>query len=191
MTEREIERIFEETGVLQTGHFLLTSGRHSDKYMQCAKIQQYPWHMEALAKAAADGLPAADIVISPAVGAVIAGYEIARQLNIKNAFAERADGKMALRRGFAVQPGQRVIVVEDTVTTGGTVKEIIELVEQNGGTVAAVAALVDRSNGAVNFGVPFRAAYTADVKSYDADVCPLCKGGGVPLESHGSRRLGR
>jgi len=173
------------------GHFLLTSGRHSDKYMQCAKIQQYPWFMEELASSICSEFSSdkVDMVVSPAVGGIIMGYELARQLKVRNAFAERVEGKMALRRDFTIPEGARVIVAEDVVTTGGSVMEVIELVRQAGAVLAGVAVLVDRSGGKIDFGAKLAAAYTAEVISYSADDCPICKAGEIPLIKPGSRNL--
>ena len=155
MTREEILELFTKTDVLKTGHFLLTSGLHSDKYLQCAQLLQYP---EATEKAIAElannfkdkGI---ETVVGPAMGGIIISYEMARQLGAKAIFTEREDGKMALRRGFAIKPGEKILVVEDVVTTGGSVKEVISLVKELGGEVVAVAALVDRSGGKVDFGV--------------------------------------
>ena len=191
MISRErIEEILKETDVLQTGHFQLTSGRHADKYMQCAKILQYPNHtgevLKNVSKAFEDAK--AEIVIAPAIGGILVAYELARQLNIKNLFAEREDGKMTLRRGFSIPEGARVIVAEDVITTGGTVFEIIDLVKAQGGIPVGVGLIVDRSGGKIDFGIPTYAAYTAEIISYEAGECPLCKQG-IPVVKPGSRKL--
>ncbi|MDR1914509.1 MAG: orotate phosphoribosyltransferase [Clostridiales bacterium] len=185
-----VEHIFKETGVLLTGHFLLTSGRHSDKYMQCAKILQYPHYAAELTKhlALAFADDEIDAVIGPAIGGIILAYELARQLGVKNLFAERESGKMSLRRGFSLEKGSRVVIAEDTITTGGTVREVIELVRENGGIVAGVASLADRSMGQVDFESKFISVYTADVKNWAPDICPLCAEGRVPLVKPGSRK---
>jgi len=191
MQKQRIEQILKESGVLMQGHFQLTSGRHSDKYMQCAKILQFPWFATELVGylAAAFENDAADMVIAPAVGGVIIGYELARQLNVKNAFAERVDGVMTLRRDFAIPTGAKVIIAEDVVTTGGSVQEVIQLVKDAGAQLAGVALLVDRSGGKVDFGTKTIATYTAEVLSYEADECPICKEGKLPLVKPGSRSL--
>lgn len=190
LTNEEILQAFDKTGGILKGHFLLTSGRHSDTYMQCAKLFVDPEESERLCKDLAARLTEfrADAVVSPAVGGIIMGYEVARQLKVKNLFAERVDGKMTLRRGFELPANSRVIVVEDVVTTGGSVKEVIELVKASGSTVVAVASIVDRSNGKVDFGYPYRALLTMEVVSYEADACPLCKTG-MPAYKPGSRGL--
>jgi orotate phosphoribosyltransferase len=129
----------------------------------------------------------AEYVVSPAIGGIIMGYETARCLGVKNFFAERVDGKMLLRRGFELPQGAKVIVVEDVVTTGGSVREVIELMRTLGGRVQAVASIVDRSNGAVDFGVPYCALLPMDIRSYEPQECPLCKAGNAPLYKPGSR----
>ena len=190
MTNEEILEVFKQTEGILKGHFLLTSGRHSDTYMQCAKLFVDPEKSEMLCKELAEILREfkADVVVSPAVGGIIMGYEVARQLKAKNFFAERVDGKMTLRRGFALEKGSRVIVVEDVVTTGGSVKEVIQLVKDAGCEVVAAASIVDRSNGKVDFSVPFRALLSMEVISYEADECPICKQG-IPIYKPGSRNL--
>lgn len=190
LTKAEILQAFEKTGGILKGHFLLTSGRHSDTYMQCAKLFVDPFESERLCKDLAIKLVEfnADAVVAPAVGGIIMGYELARQLKVKNFFAERVDGKMALRRGFALKKGMRLIVAEDVVTTGGSVREVIVLAEQAECKVVAVASVVDRSNGQVEFGYPYRALLSMDVVSYEANECPLCKSG-IPAVKPGSRNL--
>lgn len=190
-SQQQAEQILQETGVLLNGHFILTSGKHSAQYMQCARILQYPAHTETLIKGLADAFHGdnIDVVIGPAMGGVIIAYELARQLGAKNLFAEREDGKMTLRRSFAVEKGQRVLVAEDVITTGGSVREVMDVVCEGGGVVAGVAILVDRSMGQADFGVKTKAAYTADIVAYDAADCPLCKAGGLPAVKPGSRTL--
>lgn len=190
LTDKQILEAFHRTEGILHGHFLLTSGRHSDTYMQCAKLFADPKESEILCEELAERLKSfkADVVLSPAVGGIIMGYEVARKLGVKNYFAERVEGKMTLRRGFALVPGSKVIVVEDVVTTGGSVKEVIALARAAGCEVVAAASIVDRSNGAVDFGVPYKALLTMEVKSYEADDCPLCKDGSVPYKP-GSRGL--
>ncbi len=189
LTEKEIIEIFKKTGVMNKGHFLLTSGKHSDTYMQVSRIFEHPEYAEMLCKELKgkfDVTP--DIVIGPAIGAIQMSYETARQLGALCYFAEREDGKMTLRRGFHIEKGQKVLVVEDVITTGGTVKEVIELVNALGGEVVGVASIVDRSKGQVSFGVPFRAVYSAVIKSWEADECELCKQG-LPITKPGSRKV--
>ena len=188
MTREEKIKLLEDAQVLQTGHFRLTSGRHSDKYMQCARVFEDAKCAEPICKDIADAFrdEKIDLVIGPAIGGVIITYEVARQLGVRNIFAERENGVMTLRRGFAIQPGARVLVVEDTITTGGSVKEVIALVKEKGGVVVGVGSVVDRSNGAVDFGVPLHAAVSLEVVSYEEGDCPLCRQG-LPITKPGSR----
>ena len=188
MNKQEILEIFKDTGVMLEGHFLLTSGRHSDKYMQCAKLFKDASISEMFAKELAKKFDGIDIVVGPAVGGIILAYEVSRQLGVPNIFAERENGAMALRRGFSIEKGDRVLVVEDVVTTGGSVKEVIALLESMGAIVAGVGSIVDRSNGQVNFGVPFKSVLSMEVVSYPADDCPLCKQG-IPAVKPGSRNI--
>lgn len=192
LTDEQILQAFHKTGGVLKGHFLLTSGRHSDTYMQCAKLFVDPAESEKLCADLADRLRdlKVDAVVSPAVGGIIMGYELARQLKVKNYFTERVEGKMALRRGFELHSGMNVIVAEDVVTTGGSVKEVIDLVSSIGCNVSAVASIVDRSNGKVQLGVPYRALLTMEVVSYEQDECPLCKQG-LPAVKPGSRGLNK
>ena len=191
LTIERAEEILTKTEALLTGHFLLTSGKHSDKYMQCAKVLQYPNYAEELLKDIADSFKDdnVDVVVAPATGGIIVGYELARQLGCKNIFAERENGEMKIRRGLEIEKGMRVIVAEDVTTTGGTVQEIIDLMTCLGAEVVGVALLVDRSKGAVDFKVKTRSAYVADVVAWEADNCPLCKEGKSPAVKPGSRGL--
>lgn len=191
LTQEEMLKIFEKTGGILKGHFILTSGRHSDTYMQCAKLFVDPKASELLCKSLAEKLDGEkiDLVISPAVGGILMGYEMARQLGVNNIFAERENGAMTLRRGFALPENANVLVVEDVVTTGGSVKEVIELVKERGCNVTAVASIVDRSNGKVDFGVKFVNLISMDVVSYEPSECPKCKEGKTPAVKPGSRGL--
>lgn len=191
LSKERVEEILKESGVLMEGHFLLTSGRHSNKYMQCARILEQPHFTKEIGKHLAEHFKdeKVDIVIGPAMGGIIMSYEVARQLGCRNLFAEREDGKMALRRGFNIPKGARVVVAEDVVTTGGSVQEVIDIVKEQGGEVIGVAVLVDRSNGTVDFGTRFVPAYRADVVSYEAEACPICQKGDVELVKPGSRKL--
>lgn len=192
MTREEKIALLEEADVLQTGHFRLTSGRHSDKYMQCARVFEYGKYSEAICGDIADAYKDknVELVIGPAVGGIIISYEVARQLGVRNIFAERENGVMTLRRGFTIEPGTRVLVVEDTITTGGSVKEVIALVKEKGGEVIGVGSVVDRSNGAVDFGVPLHAAVSMEVVSFEEADCPLCKQG-LPIVKPGSRNFAK
>lgn len=190
MDKQRIIKIFKESGVLMEGHFLLTSGRHSDRYMQCAKVFEYPEYTQELAQGLALNFrdDKVDIVIGPAIGGIILSYEMARCLGARSIFAERENGAMTLRRGFGIPKGSRVLVVEDVVTTGGSVKEVIDLVRNIGGEVVGVGILVDRSNGRVDFGVKFSSLLAMEVKSYDPKDCPLCLDK-MPIIKPGSRNI--
>ena len=187
--ERVLE-IFKEAGVLLEGHFLLTSGRHSNRYLQCAKIFRNTRYSEELCAALADYYrnDGVEVVIGPAMGAVQMEYEVSRSLGCENFFAERENGAMTLRRGFAVQPGQKVLLVEDVITTGGSVREVMDLVKAAGGEVVGVGSIVDRTGGKIDFGVPFHAVISLDVESWEADECPLCKAGAPAPYKPGSRK---
>lgn len=189
LTHEEAVKIFTEAGALLNGHFILTSGRHSNQYMQCALVLQYPDCTEKLARHLAEKFREENIevVIGPAMGGIIVAYEVARQLGVPGIFTERKDGVMQLRRGFEIKPGQRVLVVEDVVTTGGSVREVMEVVEKMGGIVAGVGVLVDRSGGSIDFGVRKEAVLTMHIESWEADSCPLCKSGRMPAVKPGSR----
>lgn len=191
MSEKDVKQMFEKSGALLEGHFILTSGRHSDRYMQCALVLQYPEYTEALARELAAGFKDSriDVVAGPAMGGIIVAYEVARQLGVRSIFCEREEGRMTLRRGFTINPGERVLVVEDVITTGGSVKEVIEVIRSLGGEVAGVAVLVDRSGGKVDFGVPVRTTLTMDIQSYPPEQCPLCKEGKLVAVKPGSRDL--
>lgn len=188
MTKEEIIAVFKDKGVMLEGHFLLTSGRHSDRYMQCAKLFQYPKISEAVCANLAEKMAGfgADVVVGPAIGGIILAYEMSRQLGARNIFAEREDGKMTLRRGFTVQLGERAIVTEDVVTTGGSVKEVIELLNGLGVQTLAVGCIVDRSEGAVDFGIPLFSVLSMKIESYEPGDCPICQTG-IPAVKPGSR----
>lgn len=190
LSEKEIYDVFLKTGALLHGHFLLTSGRHSDKYFQCAKVLQYPEYMEKICAKIVEHFNDYDIdtVISPAIGGIIVGQEVARQLNKRSVFAEREDKNLTLRRGFSLKRGENVLVCEDVVTTGGSVFEVIEIVKEQGANVAGVGLIVDRSNGKVNFGFPQFSAIKLEVVSYASDECKLCNEG-LELVKPGSRKL--
>lgn len=190
MTTEEILSVFRETGVMLEGHFLLTSGRHSDRYMQCARLFEHPRHSELLCAELArrfDG-EKIDLVIGPALGGIIMSYEVSRALNARNIFAERQDGVMTIRRGFSVKEGERVLVVEDVVTTGGSVREVLALLEAEKADIVGVGVIVDRSAGKVDFGYRLESLVSMEVTSYPPDECPICKTG-IPLVKPGSRAV--
>ena len=189
LTQEQALECYRKTGAILKGHFKLTSGRHSDTYMQSAKLFIDTKQSEIVCKALAEKLAdeKIDLVVSPAIGGILMGYEVARQLGVPNIFAERENGEMTLRRGFAIEKGTKVVVVEDVVTTGGSVKEVVRLVQSMGAEVVAVASLVDRSNGNVDFGVKYVNLISMEVVSYEPDECPLCKEGKIDLIKPGSR----
>jgi len=189
LNKEQVLDIFVKSGALMEGHFKLTSGRHSNQYMQCAQILQYPEYTEELALHIAQKFQGDNIelVVGPAMGGIIVAYEVARQLNVPGIFTERQEGQMKLRRGFEIKPNQRVLVVEDVVTTGGSVREVIDIVVTAGGKVAGVAVLVDRSNGTVDFGVKQTAVLSMDIESWEPENCPLCKEGKTAAIKPGSR----
>lgn len=192
ITQERVMEILKEAGVLLEGHFRLTSGRHSNRYLQCAKIFRNTKYSEELCAALAEQFQddGVEVVIGPAMGAVQMAYEVSRGLGCENFFAERdEEGKMTLRRGFAVHPGQKVLLVEDVVTTGGSVCEVLELVKAAGGEVVGVGSIVDRTGGKIDFGVPFRAVISVDVESWEPEECPLCKEGKLPVVKPGSRKV--
>ena len=190
MTKERALEILKEAGVLLEGHFLLTSGRHSGRYLQCARIFRNTRYSEELCAALAAHFKddRVDIVIGPALGAVQMAYEVSRALGCENFFAEREDGSMTLRRGFAIEPGQRVLVVEDVVTTGGSVRVVLEIVRQAGGEIVGVGSIVDRTGGRIDFGVPFHSVISMEVESYEPSECPLCKAGAPAPYKPGSRK---
>lgn len=190
LSPEQIIELFKECTALKEGHFLLTSGRHSNRYLQCALVLQYPAVAARLCAQLIKKTPDSkdiEVVIGPALGGVTLAYEMARQLNALSLFAEREDSVMTLRRGFQIKKGAKVLVVEDVITTGGSVRETIRVVEEQGGEVVGVASLVDRSNGKVELGVPLYSALSMEVVSYPPEECPICKDR-VPLVKPGSRK---
>jgi orotate phosphoribosyltransferase len=192
MDKERVLDIFRSSGALLEGHFQLTSGYHSNRYFQCAKVLQYPAHTTALCGdlAARFDPSTIDVVIAPAMGGIIVAQEIGRQLNRRTLFTERKDGVMQLRRGFEIARGERVLVCEDVVTTGGSVNEVIGIVKEMGGIIAGVAYMVDRSNGTVKFAIDAGGKQiplmVMDVVKYDPATCPLCAQG-LPVVKPGSR----
>ncbi|MFP4017400.1 MAG: orotate phosphoribosyltransferase [Halanaerobiales bacterium] len=176
MTREAMIDDLKESEALLEGHFSLSSGLHSSAYIQCALLLRYPDLAEKFCRELAIKVEKyePEIVIGPALGGVIVAYEMARALNIPGIFAERKDGDMELRRNFQIKPGQKILLVEDVVTTGGSVKEVIELIKQNEGELVAVASLIDRSAGEVDFGVPFESLISFNFEVYKPENCPLC-----------------
>ena len=187
--EQHILAIFQATGALLEGHFQLTSGLHSPRYLQCALVLQHPAHAELIGRAIATQFEGERIsaVVAPAIGGIIVAHETARALGTRALFTEREANVMTLRRGFRLDADERVLVVEDVVTTGGSTRETIDAVTRAGGTVIGAASLVDRSGGAVDLGVRRTALLTLEVPAYDPGDCPLCKEG-IPAIKPGSRK---
>ncbi|HVG18530.1 MAG TPA: orotate phosphoribosyltransferase [Blastocatellia bacterium] len=181
--------IFQQTGALLEGHFQLTSGLHSPRYLQCALVLQHPRHAERVGRslAARFGGEQISAVVAPAIGGIIVAHETARALGVRALFTEREAGTMTLRRGFQMEEGERVLVVEDVVTTGGSTRETIEAVTRAGGVVIGAGSIVDRSGGDVELGVPRAALLTLNVPAYEPARCPLCDKG-VPAIKPGSRK---
>ena len=179
---------FRRVGALLEGHFRLTSGLHSPGYLQCALVLQHPAEAEACGAAIADGVRAlgADVVLSPALGGIVIGQEVARALGVRAMFAERQDGKLTLRRGFSLSPGEKVLVVEDVVTTGGSTQETIDVARAADARVVGAAAIIDRSGGQQRIDVPFHALATVALPTYEEGTCPLCAEG-KPVVKPGSR----
>ncbi|HXY00029.1 MAG TPA: orotate phosphoribosyltransferase [Candidatus Limnocylindrales bacterium] len=199
-TQAELLRMFEAVGAIRHGHFELSSGLHSGMYVQCALVLQYPRFAEKLGQALAALFSDAriDVVVSPALGGVIIGQEVARALpapkdavggGVPAMFVERdASGRMTLRRGFVLQPDQHVLVVEDVWTTGGSTQETIHVVEEAGGRVVAAGALIDRSGGKIEFPIESNALIELQIESYEPEDCPLCRQGSVAVKP-GSRHV--
>ncbi len=185
----QVVQLMRSTGALLEGHFLLTSGLHSHGYVQCARVLQYPQHAEALGQWIADTFrdTTVDVVISPAIGGIVIGQEVARALSVRALFGERQQGVMTLRRGLELSPGERVLVVEDVTTTGGSVREIIQLVKDRQGLLVGVGTLLDRSAGQIDFSVPHHPLATLTIENYPADDCLLCRQGSQP-QKPGSRQ---
>lgn len=192
LTQTEVLEALEAANAIRRGHFVLTSGRHSDTYVQCARILEDPALTTRLARGAVAALPdpdAIDLVAAPAVGGIIIGFAVAQALGTRFIFTEREQGAMALRRSFEVPEGARVLVVEDVVTTGGSVAEVIDLVEARGGLVAGVVSIIDRG-GEKAFSAPLWPLLRLEVASWDPAECAQCAAG-VAVDSPGSRRLAR
>jgi len=188
MTQDKVLKIFHDSGALLEGHFILRSGLHSRQYFQCAlALQQMPV-VEKLGAALAGKVRAfgAVTVIAPAIGGLVIGQEVARQLGVRFIFVEKEEGKLALRRGFKIAPGEKIVVVEDVVTKGGRLQETIDIVRAHGGNVVGATAIVDRSNGTVDFGVPFASLVSLRVETFEPDRLPpdLVK---IPVIKPGSK----
>ena len=188
MTQDDVLQLFRRSGALLEGHFRLTSGLHSPGYLQCALVLQYPPDAEALARALAERVAvlAPTVVLSPALGGIVIGHEMGRALGVRAIFAERQDSVMTLRRGFSLTPSDRVVVIEDVVTTGGSTKETMAVANAAGATVVGAGAIIDRSGGKTSLDVPFRALAELTVPAHQPDSCPLCAAG-MAITKPGSR----
>jgi orotate phosphoribosyltransferase len=184
----ELLDLFRRSGALLEGHFRLSSGLHSPGYLQCALVLQHPKHAEMLGRAIADRTRdlRPSLVLSPALGGVVIGHEVGRALGVRAIFAERQDGALALRRGFVISETDRVLVIEDVLTTGGSTRETMQVATAAGGRVVGAASVVDRSGGAVRFDVPFAALLDIELPTHEPDRCPLCAQG-LPVVKPGSR----
>jgi orotate phosphoribosyltransferase len=191
VTPSPVLELFLKTGAYLQGHFRLTSGLHSSEYLQCAKVLASPDYAEFLGQELAKKLPAASgvqVVVSPAIGGIVIGHEVARALRVRSLFAER-DGstkEMTLRRGFEIKGGERAVVIEDVITTGGSTKEVIRLLQGLGAEVLAAGSIIDRSGGAADVGLPRVALETLNATTYNPDACPLCQQS-IPFVKPGSR----
>jgi orotate phosphoribosyltransferase len=191
ITEERIIEILKESEALLDGHFLLSSGKHSNRYVQCAKVLRFPDKAAEILAVTADKVRASglnfDIVVGPAMGGIIVAYELGRQLGKEAIFAERDDtGNMTIRRGFEIKKGMKVLITEDVVTTGKSSMEVKSVVESLGGEVVGIACLADRSKGALS--LPVFGAVAFDIAVYEPDNCPLCKEGKIPVVKPGSRK---
>jgi len=188
MDREAVLGLFRSSGALLEGHFRLSSGLHSGGYLQCALVLQHPSNAEALGRALGAKLKAlgANVVLSPALGGLIIGHEVGRALGVRAIFAERQEKTLTLRRGFQLSSTDRVVVIEDVVTTGGSTRETIVVAEQAGATVVGAGSIIDRSGGNSSLGVPFSSLVALDLPTYQPDVCPMCKAGS-PVVKPGSR----
>ncbi|MBL7155880.1 MAG: orotate phosphoribosyltransferase [Candidatus Omnitrophica bacterium] len=188
MTTKEILDIFRKTGAILEGHFKLSSGLHSAQYLQCARVLQFPRHAKKLCGALAEKFKSTrpDVVIAPALGGIVVSHEVARALDAQSLFTERVEGKMALRRGFELNKKDKILVVEDVVTTGLSTKEVIEVVRSFGSEIVGVGCLVDRSAG-IDFGVKTESLIKIDIPTYKSENCPLCAAK-IPITKPGSRK---
>ena len=187
MTEKEVEDLLIETSSIMEGHFLLTSGLHSPRYVEKFNVLQKPVYTEKLCRAMAEKFKDANIetVVGPVTGGILLAHETGKALGTRAIFTERENGKMTFRRGFTLHEGERVLIVEDIVTTGGSIREVIDVVKEHGGIPVAVSMLVDRSGGKATFGdVPSTALLHMDVQTYKPEECPLCKAG-IPMTKRG------
>jgi orotate phosphoribosyltransferase len=185
-TSLDIRALLAETGALLTGHFRLSSGLHSPNYVQCALLLEHPRNAKAIGEALAARIGPVDKVVAPAMGGVIIGYTVAEAMNVPFVFTERKDGQMTLRRGFSLREGERVVIVEDVVTTGKSTRETAAVIEQHGAEVVAFASILNRSGKENPFDAPYHALLALSLETYEESACPSCAQG-VALDAPGSR----
>jgi orotate phosphoribosyltransferase len=188
--EQEIFEIFEKAKALLKGHFLLSSGLHSDLYFEKFQVLQYPEYVEVLCKKLASLFEAdkIEVVVGPTTGGIIIAYEVAKNLKTRSIFAESEGEERVFKRGFSLEKGERVLIVDDILTTGKSINEVVDLVNRHKGKIIGIGLLLDRSGGKAEFGYPLKALATTEVKNYSPDQCPLCKKG-EPLVKPGSRKI--
>ncbi|MBU4376176.1 MAG: orotate phosphoribosyltransferase [Candidatus Omnitrophica bacterium] len=189
MQKAGIIDMFKKRDAFLSGHFRLTSGLHSGHYLQCALVLQYPEDAAKLGRAIADKFrkDKIDVVAGPALGGIIIAYEVARSLGVRCVFGEREEGRMKLRRGFSIKPGEKVLLAEDVATTGGSLKELARLIRESGGEIVGMASIIDRSGGTTDFGVPFKTLMMLNIETFEEKDCPLCKEC-IPIMKPGSRK---
>ncbi len=190
MKEKQILQILKNSGALLEGHFILTSGLHSPQYIEKFRILEQPRYTEMLCKVIAEMYVNSGItaVVGPMTGGIILAYETARQMGIKSIFTERVEGKMTFRRGFTLTPSDKVLIVEDIITTGGSVTEVIDEVKKYGSAIIGLSCLVDRSRGKAKFDFPFNPLLVMDVVTYPLDNCPLCESGSKAIKPGSTKK---
>ena len=188
--QKEVFDIFEKAGALLKGHFLLSSGLHSDTYFEKFQVLQYPQYVEILCRKMASLFrdDHVELVVGPTIGGIIIAYEVARHLKVRSIYAEPGDEGRIFKRGFSIRKGERVLIVDDILTTGGSAREVVQLVEKHQGSIQGIGLLLDRSGGKVKFDYPLKVLATTDVTNYPPEECPLCKKG-EPLVKPGSRQI--
>ena len=188
-SEQEVLDLLSKTGAVLDGHFVLSSGKHAGRYIQCAKLLQYPDKAERVCRtlaAKAEGFRPIDLVVGPALGGILVSYELARALGVRSLFTERWEGRTVLRRGFEIEPGERVLIAEDVVTTGRSTLEVVDEVKENDGEVVGIACIVDRRPAGFELPGPLVSALKLEIPIYEPSDCPLCRKG-LPVNKLGSR----
>lgn len=187
--EKRIMKILKKTGVLQEGHFILSSGKHAAKYLQCAQVLQFPSYANELARGIAEKWSdkEIDVVIGPALGGIVISYVVGQALGVRSIFAERNQGDMQLRRGFTIKPDEKVLLVEDVVTTGGSVREVFDLLENQKADIVGISSIIDRSGGQVDFKYPLKALLELNIETFEPETCKLCAQD-IPVTKPGSKK---